>query len=519
MNTPSLRLKLQTRILFALLVVGVICSSMGMIVLVCLEPGLKISQFGGDLVLIILVSLSLSFLAYRFISFSMKSLGEVSATFGATVSQVYTAAQKTMLISQNLSASSNMQASSLQQAISSLEEISSTIDGNSQRSQNSKSLSERNKQIALHGKKSVQGVGESIQRLEGSVSKIINQSESTQQEINSIAEIIQSIGSKTQVINDIVFQTKLLSFNASVESARAGEHGKGFSVVAEQIGHLAQMSGHAANEISALLDSSTKRVHQIITSSKAKIDELVKDNKNNLHESQQNVDQCRQILDEIVQNAIDLSQQVGAISEATTEQSLGLREISNSVATLESVTQKNNLLAIESSSTGTYLADQASVLNQSVDVLILTVKGRVEPKLGVQMLKERLLNKGKPHLGPMRSLFKVSVPDLMFGSESIVNQFEIVDGLKGEFGGNATVFVKSGDEFIRVSTNVMNKDGSRALGTPLAKNPAYEAISRGLSFSGDLLILENLYETCYEPIFKEGEVIGIYYFGNKKTSD
>ena len=77
----------------------------------------------------------------------------------------------------------------------------------------------------------------------------------------------------------IVFQTKLLSFNASVEAARAGEYGKGFSVVAEEVGNLAQMSGIAAKDISALLQSSVKKVEQIATESKTKIDRLVQNSK------------------------------------------------------------------------------------------------------------------------------------------------------------------------------------------------------------------------------------------------
>lgn len=76
--------------------------------------------------------------------------------------------------------------------------------------------------------------------------------------LGRLVGLIASIKNKTKVIDDLVFESRLLSFNASIEAARAGVHGKGFSVVAEEVGKLASMSGKAADEIRTLLDSSTQ---------------------------------------------------------------------------------------------------------------------------------------------------------------------------------------------------------------------------------------------------------------------
>ncbi|MHA0111674.1 methyl-accepting chemotaxis protein, partial [Klebsiella pneumoniae] len=80
--------------------------------------------------------------------------------------------------------------------------------------------------------------------------------EDANSQLQSISNIIGEISAKTNIINDIVFKTQLLSFNASIEAARAGQHGRGFAVVAEEVGNLAQMSGNAAKEIRALLEDS-----------------------------------------------------------------------------------------------------------------------------------------------------------------------------------------------------------------------------------------------------------------------
>lgn len=97
--------------------------------------------------------------------------------------------------------------------------------------------------------------------------------EETNKQIQSFEEILNQIESKTKVINDIVFKTQLLSFNASIEAARAGQYGRGFSVVAEEVGKLAMLSGDAATEIDQLLGQSADRVSKIVASVTEKVRE------------------------------------------------------------------------------------------------------------------------------------------------------------------------------------------------------------------------------------------------------
>lgn len=110
----------------------------------------------------------------------------------------------------------------------------------------------------------------------------MNQMTSSMQEINSsvdqlkeIEEIIKTISQKLTLINDIVFKTQLLSFNASIEAARAGQHGRGFSVVAEEVGTLALSSGNASKDIQSLLEESSTKVSDIISSVQTKVGSAV----------------------------------------------------------------------------------------------------------------------------------------------------------------------------------------------------------------------------------------------------
>ncbi|MEY4915305.1 MAG: hypothetical protein RJA02_1574, partial [Armatimonadota bacterium] len=94
-----------------------------------------------------------------------------------------------------------------------------------------------------------------------------------------------------------------------------------------------------------------------------------------------------------------------------------------------------------------------------------------------------------------------TVPNLTFGTRSAVADYVVVDGIKSRMGGTATLFVRSGDDYVRVATNVIKADGSRAIGTVLdPKGPAYAAISRGETFTGVVDILGVPYFTSYAPI-------------------
>jgi hypothetical protein len=109
---------------------------------------------------------------------------------------------------------------------------------------------------------------------------------------------------------------------------------------------------------------------------------------------------------------------------------------------------------------------------------------------------------------------KLDGESLFFGTTKINGDFTLVDALKTKFGGTATFFVKKGDAFVRISTNVM-KEGNRAVGTSLdPAGPAIAAIRQGKAFYGIVDILGKMYDTGYEPIkTKKGDVIGIYYVG------
>jgi hypothetical protein len=137
----------------------------------------------------------------------------------------------------------------------------------------------------------------------------------------------------------------------------------------------------------------------------------------------------------------------------------------------------------------------------------------------METLKTMTAKLGTPKVDGKEAVGGKDAPALYFGTIKINNNFDIVDAVGTEDGKGmtATLFVKGGDEYIRVSTSVQKPDGSgRAIGTVLA-GPALEAIKAGKAYYGEVPILGTPYITGYEPIKdSSGAEIGIYYVGYKK---
>jgi hypothetical protein len=148
-------------------------------------------------------------------------------------------------------------------------------------------------------------------------------------------------------------------------------------------------------------------------------------------------------------------------------------------------------------------------------------RAQADPRVQKSMadLKAATARLGPPKLEGMEAVSGKQAAALYFGTTKVNNNFEVVDQVVKDNGGTATLFAKTGDEFVRVSTNVPKPDGSgRATGTVLdPKGKAITAINKGEPFYGEVTILEVPYITGYEPIRDaSGKVIGIYYVGYKK---
>lgn len=139
------------------------------------------------------------------------------------------------------------------------------------------------------------------------------------------------------------------------------------------------------------------------------------------------------------------------------------------------------------------------------------------PQETIAALDARLAKIGAAKLEGTDTAGSETVPGLYFGVRKINNNYDVVDEIKKNTGATATVFVLSGEEFVRVSTNVLTPEGKRGVGTKLARNKAYEGVKSGQQFCGPIDVLGTAFEACYNPIRDAGgKVIGATYIGYKK---
>lgn len=312
--------------------------------------------------LAVLGALILGVVVYRFI---VQSLKKVALDLDVSSEKITEVAAGMSDSSRSLAQGAQNQASALESISSSLDEMSAMIQKNAENSKNASVAAAESRERARQGGAVVDQMVTAIQEIHRSNESIEQQMSESNRQMSEIVAVINEIEQKTKVINDIVFQTKLLSFNASVEAARAGASGQGFAVVAEEVGNLAQMSGAAAHQISEMLMASKKKVEDIADEMSEKVAVLLESGRDKVDEGRRVAQECSEVFKNIMGKIDELSGMASEISVSTDEQRAGFRLITGSTGDMDRVTKENSRLAGDTARTLESLKSQAGEMRQA----------------------------------------------------------------------------------------------------------------------------------------------------------
>jgi methyl-accepting chemotaxis protein len=315
----------------------------------------------------VLLALIVSFYITKTISIDLNNL---ISKLSENSKDVESTSAQNVDISSELSSAVTQQASSIQEISATTEEISQMTQRSNENVKTSMQVTSKTVETVVNANELMKELGLTVENLKNGNDQIIDTSNLNSKNFESIVGIMKTIEDKTKVINDIVFQTKLLSFNASVEAARAGEQGKGFSVVAEEVGNLAQMSGKAAQEITELLDSSLKKVRELTVEADFEIKKVVDLSAANILEVISKVNHCQDINREILSNSEKITFLISEVAVASEEQTKGVNEITKAIATFDIVTDRNSQLSNNLNDSAKSLSEKSIEVREVIKSLL-----------------------------------------------------------------------------------------------------------------------------------------------------
>jgi len=291
------------------------------------------SQMNSVIAIVVTLGFLLSIgIGYMMAVYLAKNINAVAGILNQGFREVSDASAQLSQSSQQLAAGASTSAASLEEGVASIEELASTVKMNAGNAQQAATISSQVSQQA-------QG---SLQEMERLLSCMTDIQKSSQK----IEEIIG-------VIDDLAFQTNLLALNASVEAARAGEQGKGFSVVAEAVRSLAQKSATSAKDITELIKQSVGQVGHGVNIAQGTSTSL-------------------NGLSLLIKKISDLNHEIAG---ASTEQSVGVNQLSQAMNSLDKTVQGNAASSEEVAASTEQLSSQSANMSASVQKLIALVEG------------------------------------------------------------------------------------------------------------------------------------------------
>ena len=270
------------------------------------------------------------------------------------VSRISTATSDLAMRSEEIRQGTENQMTRISETATAMEEMNATVLEVARNASEAAEQTEKSREKALQGSSVVSETVKSMNALQTITTNL-------KDNMHNLGEQSVAIGQVMNVINDIADQTNLLALNAAIEAARAGEAGRGFAVVADEVRKLAEKTMGATKEVG----ESIKSIQNLAKANVTGMDEAV----DAINGATELSNQSGQVLYEIVSMAQEAAMQVQSIATAAEQQSAASEQITSSVDEINRIANENAQRVAESDNDIQQLAGEASELSSLVDSL------------------------------------------------------------------------------------------------------------------------------------------------------
>lgn len=239
----------------------------------------------------------------------------------------------------------DMVATAVTEMVATIEEIAS----------NTTDTADKAQQANINAGKGSQGVQTTISQISALSDKLVE----SEKVVNDLSKDSQTIGSVVEVIRAIAEQTNLLALNAAIEAARAGEQGRGFAVVADEVRSLASRTQESTKEIETIIGTLQTRTTDIVS--------LMKECRDEGEESRNQASEAGRIIEEINTDIVNILDMTNAISTAVQEQSAVASEVNEHVIAIRDVTETANSSVQKNERMSQDLSQQARSLTKEIE--------------------------------------------------------------------------------------------------------------------------------------------------------
>jgi len=287
----------------------------------------------------------------RALQIMQTNLREAIVQIGSSSSQLASAAEELNVVTEESSKALQLQNDEVQQAAAAITQMSAAVDEVAQTALRTSDASTESARLASDGKLRVAETAAVINEMNSDMTD-------SSEVINTLATQVASIGQVLDVIQSIAEQTNLLALNAAIEAARAGEAGRGFAVVADEVRSLAHRTQVSTGEIEAM-------VREVQNSATAAVSSITNTGKK-ASEAQTVVKAAAEVLDRIANRILSISDSNHIIASAAEQQSKVAREIDRNIITISDLAAQTAAGAHQTSASSSELTRLAFDLNTLV---------------------------------------------------------------------------------------------------------------------------------------------------------